>query len=329
MIETELFTARQGGYRCYRIPGLVVSTSGTVLALCEARRHSCKDDDDIDILLRRSFDGGRSWDDPVVVISDGDRTCGNLCPVVDRASGAIILPFSKDNQQVFVTRSEDDGETWSEPEEISNAVKAPDYAYVGPGPGHGIQLKSGRLLIPCWADIGTGPATWRPNAMGGPQLSYAFFSDDGGKSWERGEEMERGASDECEAVELNDGTIYMNMRSGGEKYCRSSARSSDGGKSWSAVEFHPELPDPSCQGSIVRLDAERVLLAHATNTEVRTHLTIRMSRDECGSWPSAKVLYEGIGAYSDLAVVGGNILCFYEKDRHERMVVARFSPDWI
>ena len=165
--------------------------------------------------------------------------------------------------------------------------------------------------------------------MGGVQLSYAFFSDDGGRTWGRGEEMERGASDECEAVELNDGTVYMNMRSGGERFCRSSARSSDGGQTWSTVKFHPELPDPSCQGSIVRLDDERVLLAHSSNTEARTHLTLRLSRDECYSWPVSKCMYEGIGAYSDLAVADGSVLCFYEKDRHERMVVARFSPDWI
>ena len=331
MIETELFTTREGGYRCYRIPALVRSTRGTVLAFCEARRHTCRDEDEIDIVLRRSLDGGCTWADPIVVASDADRTCGNPCPVVDRDTGDIVLPFCKDCQQVFVTRSDDDGETWSQPEEITDSVKTPSHTYVGTGPGHGIQLKSGRLLIPCWGDLGSGPATWRepPANWGEVQFSFAFFSDDGGRTWQRGEEMEQDASDECEAVELADGTIYMNMRSRGGRLKRASARSGDGGRTWSPVEFHPELPEPSCQGSILRLDADHILLCHPSNDEARTHLTVRLSRDECNSWPVSRVLYEGSGAYSDLAFADGSVLCFYEKDRHERLVVARFSPDWV
>ena len=329
MNKTDLFTSGAEGYCRYRIPALVVSVRGTVLAFCEARRHSGADDDEIDILLRRSLDGGRTWEDRLIVVTDGDRTCGNPCPVVDLATGTILLPFCKDNQQVFITRSDDDGLTWSEPEEITADVKDPTWSYLGTGPGHGIQLTSGRLLIPCWSDASPGPVTWRdpPPVWGKIQSSYACFSDDGGRTWQRGDEMTINGSDECEAVELEDGTVYMNMRSRQDKKCRATARSHDGGQTWSKVEYDATLPEPSCQAGAVRLDEARVLLSHPSNTDARSLLTVRMSRDECRTWPVARVLHEGSAAYSDLAIADGRILCFYEAD--SRMILARFTPEWL
>ena len=331
MNRTTLFTSGTAGYYRYRIPALVVSVRGTVLAFCEARCHNGRDDDEIDILLRRSLDGGRSWEDRLVVVSDGDRTCGNPCPVVDRDTGTIFLPFCKDNQQVFITRSDDDGRTWSEPEEITADVKDPAWSYLGTGPGHGIQLASGRLLIPSWSDASPGPATWRdpPAVWGKVQSSYAFFSDDGGRTWQRGEEMTIGASSECEAVELEDGTVYMNMRNRQDRKCRATARSYDGGQTWSSVEYDATLPEPSCQASVVRLDEGRVFLSHPSNTDARTLLTVRLSRDECSTWPVARLLHEGPAAYSDLAVADGFILCFYEAESSERMILARLTPEWL
>ena len=331
MNKTDLFTSGEEGYRRYRIPALVVSTRGTVLAFCEARRHTGSDDDEIDLLLRRSFDGGQTWEERQMVVSDGDRTCGNPCPVVDRNSGAILLPFCKDNQQVFLTRSDDDGQTWSEPVEITTGVKDPSWSYLGTGPGHGMQLQNGRLLIPSWSDTSPGLATWRdpPPVWGKIQSSYACFSDDGGQTWQRGEEMTIDASDECEAVELNDGTVYMNMRSRQDRKCRASARSQDGGQTWSPVEYDSTLPEPSCQAGLIRLDRDRVLLSHPSTPDARSMLTIRLSLDECQTWPVSRVLHEGPASYSDLAIANGHILCFYEADSGSRMTLARFSPDWL
>ncbi len=329
--KIEFFLAGKGGYRRYRIPALVVSSRGTVLAFCEARRHTGEDHDEIDILVRRSQDSGRTWDAGRMVVSDGDRTCGNPCPVVDHRTGGIILPFCKDSQQVFVTRSEDDGINWSQPEEITDSVKDPAWSFLGTGPGHGIQLRSGRLLVPCWSDSSPGPVTWRnPSpSVGKIQSSFAIYSDDGGRTWQRGQEMTEDASDECAAVELLDGSVYMNMRSRQDKRCRAFARSHDGGRTWTPVEYDPTLPEPSCQGSLVRLDERRVLLSHPSNADARTHLTIRLSSDDCRTWPVARVLDEGSAAYSDLAVADGNILCLYEADSYGRMILARFTPDWL
>ena len=331
MEKTELFVSGTGGYTKYRIPALVVTVQSTVLAFCEARRHTGGDDDEIDIFVRRSTDGGRTWGERRMVVSDGDRTCGNPCPVVDHGTGTVILTFCKDNQEVYVTRSDDDGLSWSEPEEITDSVKVPSWSYLGTGPGHGIQLRSGRLLIPCWSDDSPGPATWRepPPVWNQVQSSYAFYSDDGGRTWQRGAEMTRDASDECEAVELLDGTVYMNMRSRHDIKRRAYAHSEDGGQTWTEVEHDANLPEPSCQGSVVRLDEGRVLLSHPANTEIRTHMTVRMSYDECRTWPVAKLLHEGYASYSDLAVVDGHILCYYEVGQGGRMILARFTPEWL
>jgi sialidase-1 len=335
----ELFASGTGGYRCYRIPALIVSARGTVLAFCEARRHNCEDDDEIDIVLRRSLDGGRTWEDRLVVVNDGDRTCGQPCPVVDRDTGTILLPFCKDNLQVFITRSDDDGLTWSEPEEITAGATDPAWARLGTGPGHGIQLANGRLLIPCWYDSSPFPASSRPfpykwwdlpykwwNKI---QTSYAIFSDDGGRTWQRGQEMTINASDECEAMELADGTVYMNMRSRQDIKRRATSRSADGGQTWSSVVYDATLPEPSCQGSVVRLDDARVLLSHLSNTNSRTQLTVRLSRDECRTWPVSRVLHERSAGYSDLAIADGHILCFYEADSRGRLILARFTPEWL
>lgn len=327
---TDLYTTGEAGYKRHRIPALVLSTCGTVLAFAEARRHTGADDDEIDIVLKRSFDGGTSWEPRQTVVSDGDRTCGNPCPAIDMQTGTIVLPFCKENQQVFITRSKDDGETWSTPVEMTDGVKDPAWTYLGTGPGHGIQLQSGRLLIPSWCDESPGPATWRPAGWGKTQSSVAFYSDDHGETWQSSEKMTTDASDEWEAVELGNGSIHGSLRSRQDQHCRAFSWSRDGGHSWSDVEYDDSLPEPSCQGSIIRYDGERILLAHPSATGDRTQLTIRLSHDGCKTWPVSRVLEPGSAAYSDLAVTDdGQILCLYEANNYDRLVLARFNIDWV
>ena len=327
----DLFISGREGYHTCRIPALTLAPDGTVLAFCEARRHTGRDDDEIDILLRRSSDGGRTWGPRQLLVSDGDRTCGNPCPLVDRASGEVLLPFCKDNQEVFVTRSGDSGVTWSDPVEITGQVKAPSWKYLGTGPGHGIQLQSGRLLVPSWIDESPGPATWRdpPPGWGKVQSSIVFLSDDGGRSWRPGSKLTHDASDECEAVETAGGPVYMTLRSRGDRRCRGWSRSADGGETWSEVAFDPGLPEPSCQGSVVALGDGGLLLAHPRRPDARAELTLRLSRDQGRSWPAARMLEPGAAAYSDLAVTSeGQVLCLYEARRYG-LRLARFDPSWI
>ena len=332
MDRSDLFVAKVGGYRRYRIPALVVSAKGTVLAFCEARRHTGADDDEIDIQLRRSTDNGELWSESAVVVSDGDRTCGNPCPVVDHVTGAVVLPFCKDNRQVFVTTSLDDGLTWSDPREITSQVKDPAWAYLGLGPGHGIQLSSGRLLIPSWCDESSGDPTWRepPAVWGKVQSSFAFYSDDHGDTWQGGKKLTHDASDECEAVEVEDGLLYATLRSRQDRRCRGLAWSRDGGETWSDVEYDPALPEPSCQAGLARFDGNRFLLTHPSNAEQRTELTVRLSDDGCRSWSRSRLLEPGPAAYSDLAVApNGRILCLYEADDYDRLELASFPIEWL
>ena len=330
---SELFRS-QSDYHTVRIPALVTSTSGTILAFCEGRRGGGADDVPIDLLLRRSLDGGRTWSASQVVVSDGDRTCGNPCPVVDSNTGDIVLPFCKDNQQLFVTRSVDDGLSWDEAVDISADARQASWSYVGCGPGHGVQLSNGRLLIPSWADESPGAVTWRePGANWGKvQTSYAFYSDDGGQHWHVGEKMTHDASDECEAVELGEfeKRVYMTLRSRHDRHARGYAWSEDGGHSWTPVAFDDALPELSCQGSVIGLGGSSVVSAHPASTEARALLTIRRSDDGCQSWSQSRVLYQGSAAYSDLTLnSAGEILCLFETDDYANLRLARFSPEWI
>lgn len=326
--EQPLFQAREAGYHCYRIPALLVTKTGTVLAFAEGRKNNCSDAGDIDLILKRSSDGGRTWSEQQLV-ADGDaQTMGNPCPVQDRETGVIWLPLCRDNKRVLLMHSSDDGRSWSKPVDITEQAMNPKWHWVGTGPGHGIQLKSGRLLVPCWADA-------TPN-LGEIQLSYAFYSDDHGKSWQYGEPLDANTSDECEAVELTDGMVYMNARSRQNQKKRAIAVSQDGGQSWLPVTFDDRLPEPSCQGAIVRMtersrsDKNRILLATASNPHARDHMKVYLSYDECRSWPVSKLVHEGSSAYCDLAVTSsGEGLLLYEAENYTQLRLARFNLVWL
>jgi len=330
MVRQNLFVGGEGGYHTYRIPSLVTTAEGVVLAFCEGRRLTGRDDDETDLLLRRSVDGGVTWEPSEVVVADGARTCGNPCPVVEGHTGIVWLPFCKDNREVWITHSHDEGLTWAEPVEITQWAVDPSWTYVGTGPGHGIQLESGRLLIPCWCDESPPPPNGDEMTWGQVQSSYALFSDDGGVTWWRSEMLSRDASDECEAVETNTGLVYMTLRSRQGQRVRGVAWSQDGGASWSDVEYDGRLPGCSCQGSIARLDESRVVLAYPSDPRERQRLAIRLSEDECASWPVERVLEEGYSGYSDLAVTAaGEALCLYEAAACGKLVLARFGVEWI
>ncbi|MBN2311811.1 MAG: exo-alpha-sialidase, partial [Candidatus Hydrogenedentes bacterium] len=171
--QAPLFVAGQDGYHTYRIPAILVSKKGTILAFCEGRKNSGADHGDIDLVLKRSFDNGATWGPMQKVWDDGENTIGNPCPVVDQSTGTIWLPFCWNNDRVFVTRSDDDGATWAEPVEITDSVKPDSWGWYATGPVHGIQLASGRLLIPC------------DHRVKGVEIntSHVIYSDDHGATW--------------------------------------------------------------------------------------------------------------------------------------------------
>ena len=163
-----------------------------------------------------------------------------------------------------------------------------------------------------------------------------MYSDDHGATWKRSAPLDSDLSDESMSVETADGRIYMNMRSRQERRRRAYAWSEDGGKTWSDVRFHQDMPEPSVQGSVVRFTRaerhgrNRVLLSHPASPTERAQLTVRMSYDECETFPVAKVLHSGSAAYSDLAIAPDmTILCLYEADRYSQIMLARFGLEWL
>ena len=344
--QDPLFVSGEDGYHTYRIPALAVSNQGTLLAFCEGRKHGRGDAGEIDIVLKRSTDGGRTWGEMQLVVSEDNMTCGNPCPVVDRNTGTLWLPFCKNladgdenlitqgkaPRTVWITHSQDDGATWSEPVEITDTVKEPAWTWYATGPGHGIQLDSGRLLIPCDHMVGVHFDRRRD-----PYHSHVIYSDDGGASWRIGGIVDEGTN-ECAVVQTADGAVYINCRNYRNGKRRAIAWSEDGGETFIRFGWDSTLVEPICQASLVRLtdarhhDQNRILFANPAS-EARERLTVRMSTDEGHTWPVAKLLYAGPSAYSDLAVTGdGTVCCLYERGEahaYETLTLARFDPAWL
>ncbi|MFH1569123.1 MAG: sialidase family protein [Gemmatimonadota bacterium] len=351
LTQTELFTAGQGGYHTYRIPALLTTPSGIVLAFCEGRRDSRSDSGQIDLLSRRSLDGGLTWSAPQVVATVPGMTCGNPCPVEDAGTGTIWLPFCQNRadgpeglicegkapRTVWLTSSRDGGASWAAPHEITAAAKDPSWTWYATGPGHGIQLASGRLVVPC--DHIVGRAFDRKTD---PYHSHVILSDDGGRTWRIGGIVPEGTN-ECAVVEVDDGqALYINCRNYRGAKRRAAAWSRDRGESFSGHSWEEALVEAICQASLTRLtragthDRNRVLFANPAS-EVRERLTVRLSYDECRSWAVARPLYDGPSAYSDLAVAADaagdlTILCLYERGAdgpYEHLTLARFDVGWL
>jgi sialidase-1 len=330
--QVDVFQGGTGGFHTYRIPAIVRTTQNTLLAFCEGRKTGAGDAGDIDLMLRRSTDSGKTWQPMQLVYEEGGEariTIGNPCPVVDRKTGTIWLPFCRNNDRVFVTHSTDDGKSWAAPVEITGAVKKPEWGWYATGPGHGIQLSSGRLLIPC----DHRPRQFKDRAE---SRSHVIYSDDQGKTWKLGGIAAAGTN-ECELVELADGSVLLSMRNypHRDQKQRAFAVSKDGGLSWSEPRPWPDVHCPFCQSSIQRYSplpagGKNRILYSGPGGSGRKNMTIRLSYDEGKTWPVAKVLYKGSAAYSDLVVLpDGSIACLYERDGYRKISLARFSLDWL
>jgi len=350
--KTDVFVSGRDGYHTYRIPTVITTTAGTMLAFCEGRRLGRGDTGDIDLLVKRSSDGGATWSPARVLWDDGPNTCGNPCPVIDETTGIIHLAMTwnrgddnesaikkataKDTRRVFLCRSADDGRTWSKPVEITDTTKWSHWRWYATGPGVGIQLargpRKGRLVIPCdHSLVGTAD----PDGYN----SHVIVSDDHGRTWRPGGTISPKVN-ECQVVELADGRLMMNMRNYDRtRTCRAISISDDGGETWGPVYHDQTLVEPICQAGFLRYSwpgddrPNRVLFSNPAAAKDRREMTVRLSHDEGRTWSAARLLHDGPAAYSCLTVLGdGRVGCLYEAGTshpYERIVFARMTLEWL
>lgn len=342
--QIDVFTSGEGGYHTYRIPAVIKAANGSLLAFCEGRRTGGGDSGNIDLLLKRSTDGGRTWSANQAVWDDADNTCGNPCPVLDETTGTLWLLLThnlgtdrerdiaartaKGTRTVWVTHSKDKGVTWAKPVDITASTKDPSWTWYATGPGIGIQIKhgphQGRLVIPC--DHNYEDPAEKKQLSG----SHAIYSDDHGATWKLGAPI-RPRVNECQVAELFDerGTLLMNMRSNQGRNLRAVATSSDGGETWTTPVDATALIEPVCQASLIRHDATRQLLFSNPAAKTRVQLTVRTSSDDGRTWRDLVVLHAGPSAYSSLIALDGDQAgCLYErgeKRAYEKITFARFG----
>jgi sialidase-1 len=339
-----LFRQGDGGFHTYRIPGVVATARGSVLAWCEARKFTAADRGEIEIHLRRSADGGRTWAGARQVAHLGPRlarnphiperkklknmggpaeqTVNNAVAIATRA-GPVHLLYCVEYMRCFHVRSDDDGLTWSEPREITAAADGfrgrIDWQAVAFGPGHGIELAGGRLVVPVWL------ADYRGAEGRGGSLSHGsgtLVSDDGGATWQAGAvAIRRGG--ESAVAELADGRVMLTARNGDPANRRLASVSGDGAGGWSEPRLIADLPEWGCMAGFVRHPGTAgfpgpLLLHSAPDTDGRAHssrrdLTVWASRDDGLTWPVHRLLRPGPAAYSDLAVLpDGRVICVFE-----------------
>jgi sialidase-1 len=356
--RSAVFPPSWNGIARYRIPGLVVTPKGTVLAYSEARKNNSSDWGEIEIHLRRSTDGGKTWADSQHIAHHGARlegnprkaeggekeqTVNNPVAIVDRETGAIEFLYCINYARCYSMRSNDDGLTWSQPVDITASFEPfrakYDWKVIATGPGHGIQLKSGRLVVPIWLAYGA-VGDHKPSAAG------TLYSDDHGKTWQAGDlclpnEGDFGDPNETMITELSDGLVMLVSRSVSKANRKLITTSADGATGWTTPVFHDQLWEPICMASIathpsgVLLFSNPHTLGRAKDGQEipagrgkRENLCIKLSRDDGKTWPINKVLDPGKAAYSDLAILpDGTVLCLYEADTS--IDYARFNLEWV
>jgi sialidase-1 len=337
--QTAVFRQGEGGVHTYRIPALIETRRGTLLAVADARHQSASDlPAPISLVLRRSRDGGRTWSTIRTLRAVAEGGVGDASLLLERRSGrvwcfhaygppGIGFVASKPGTvtgpttlQVHAMTSDDDGETWSAPRDLTPLMKDPAWQGMFASSGTHFELRRGRLLVPVVVRDAAGVVASR-NA----------YSDDAGRTWKVGASIAPG-TDESKAVELADGAVLQNMRNG---RTRAIARSHDGGVTFDPPAHDEALIDSSCNAGLARYRRGRRDVLVFTNAAAaqRRNLTVKLSRDGGRTWPLARVLHAGPAAYSTVIPLrDGTLAVLYEcgeKSSTERIAFARFDLDWV
>ena len=325
------------GVHTYRIPALTSTTEGTLLAAYDMRRRMGRDlQEDIDIGLSRSTDGGRTWEPMRVIMDMGEygglpqeqNGCSDPGIIVDQQTGEIFCfavwmngkpgkhQWVNDGSepgfaigkcaQFMMVRSRDDGLTWSAPENLTRKLKQKSWWLLAPSPQSGFTLPDGTLVMPVEGRAGRGTLE---------TFATLMISHDHGDTWTVARPGYSGGN-ECQAALLGDGSIMLNIRNEHERF-RAVVVTSDLGQTWNPhVTSRNTLIEPNCNGSLLRVDYEKagekkhlLLFANPHTQKGRTHHTIQVSFDDGNTWPDSHhlLLDEGRGAgYPSLTQVDNN-----------------------
>lgn len=340
----DVFRAGEDGYHTFRIPTIIRAANGDLLAIAEGRVSGQSDAGNIDLVMKRSTDGGLTWGQLTRIGDFGEGTIGNPAPVLDADSGDIIILAVLQPEGVHeghirnghgyrdpcIIRSSDHGVTWSEPVSLVETADREDWRWYATGPCHGIQLRhgphAGRLVVPANFSTDDGAGN---NQLG----AHALLSDDAGHTWRIGAVDDSYVGNdhinpnESAVVELADGTLLFNTRDqgGSSRATRASTLSKDGGESFEAP-YAPvdDLVTPVCQGALLSIEQEgrQVIIYSGPGVwNARELMKLRYSTDQGESWQDGPVLYDGSSAYSDMVnLAGSTIGCLFEIDSYQRIV---------
>lgn len=359
--EVTIFSSGADGYRSFRIPAITKAPNGDLLAFCEGRVNGSGDFGNIQIVMKRSVDKGKTWSALQIVASNDTLQTGNAAPVVDLTDpaypkGRLFLFYNTGNasenkvrkgqglREVWYKTSADNGLTWSAPTNITLQVHRPkqpqvnsaynfseDWRSYANTPGHAIQINAGEYKGRIY--IAANHSAGQPLPHYADGRAFGYYTDDHGKIFKLSDDVKTPGGNENMAAQLSGNRLMMNIRNQlGNIKQRIIAISNNGGQSWDTTYFDPQLPDPVCQGSILRLGERhgKAILAvcNDADTSNRDNLTLRISFDEGKTWKQnytiakAPVDYKGdYSAYSDLVAIGKKqVGIVYEKDDYKLIV---------
>jgi len=341
-IDQVLFSPGDDGIKEFRIPSLITTNEGTLLAVCDARVNRSGDlPNHINLAIRRSTDNGKTWSaiDYVMKSQPNEGIC-DPSMLVDRDTGTIWVfglhgkkgiglwasqagIDNPETAQVFAFKSDDDGVTWSEPKNINSQIKKPEWLCALGAPGRGFQMSDGTLVIPSYYRSDKGDKVLN---------SYLFYSKDHGNTWEFSNTPAENTT-ECTLVEIADGRLMLNMRNHYKKGFRAISYTSDLGQTWTPLKFDEALQDPVCQGNMIRYehDSEKALLfSNSASSKGRKNQSIKISYDDGKTWPIQKVIFKGKSAYSCMTQLSnGDIGLLYEKEKNGSISFRQISLAWL
>jgi sialidase-1 len=354
-----VFTSGTEGHKSYRIPAIISLPNGNLLAFAEGRVHGAGDFGDINIVMKRSSDKGKTWGIVQYIAEFDTLQCGNPAPVVDVTdpafpNGRIFLFYNTGNnhegevrkgngyKQVWYKTSVDGGHTWSNGIDITTQVHRSKQPTVNPAysfpedwrsyantPGHAMQFQSGKYKGRIY--VAANHSAKDPQNQFMDYDAHGFYTDDHGKTFQLGASLNIPGSNESTATEISGGRLLFNSRNQkGHIRARIVGISNNGGTTWDTTYFDRNLPDPVCEASILTIGKKKgkniLAFCNAADENRRDNLTLRISYDDGKTWDKNFVIYKNTSqddaaAYSDIVNLSKKeIGILYEKDNYSQIV---------